>query len=148
MNSNEISKTESKATLKENIVSACVAFVICAAICILVALLDVYVKELSFSVETARILGDGFFVSGVLGVLFWLLILVSQLGAFDMMVYGCRKLFNYLFKKNPEDSTLPHTYYDYVMIKRGKKPKRFYFFLIVAAVYLAIGMICSFVAVA
>ena len=146
MEENQVNNVERiKPTKKEHIISAIVAFVTCSLICVGVILIDVFVKELNFKDNGLTIFGDGFFVAGVLCVLFWLLVVVSQAGAFDMLVYGCRKFFIYIFRKHPEDSNLPATYYDYVMLKHKNKPKRFYWSLVVSLVYLTIGIILSLI---
>lgn len=132
-----------KLTKKELILSIVLAFVVEVIVCILVILLDVYAKGLNFKDYIYTIFGDGFFVSGILGILFWLLVVVAQAGAFDMLVYGCRKFFNYIFRKHPEDTNLPSTYYDYVTLKHAKKPKRFYWSLVVCCIFLLIGVIFS-----
>ncbi len=132
-----------KPTKKEIILSIIIAFIVEVIICVLVILLDIFVKGLNFQKYTFTIFGDGLFVSGILGVLSWLLVVVTQAGAFDMLVYGCRKFFNYIFRKHPEDSNLPATYYDYVTLKHAKKPKRFYWSLLICCIFLLIGVIFS-----
>lgn len=79
-------------------------------------------------------------VTGLIGLLVWLLMLVSMAGAFDMIVYGTKKMFFAIFKKNPR-SGLPRTYREYIEIKHNKERNYQFPFLIVASIVLLVGII-------
>lgn len=130
---------------KRFIIEFIITFCFCAVFCVIVALLLVFVKGDSFEDNTLRVIGDSFFVSGLLVMLFWILIYLSQEGAFDIIVYGTKKFFNYLLKRHPEDSSLPKTYYDYVSLKREKKKKGFLGILLSSLLFLIVGIIISLI---
>ena len=85
-----------------------------------------------------HILCDGFFVPGMLLLGFGLLIVASNGGTFDMLVYGTKKFFN-LFRKNNQNR-LAETFYDYKKAKSESKLE-FLFLIIPGLVYLVISMI-------
>lgn len=98
-----------------------------------------YQKQSTFSWVT--FFGDIISVGGIFGVLFWALLLVSKGGAFDMIVYGTKKFFFAIFKRDPL-SGLPRTYSEYVYEKRLKRGEdRFYYILFTGLFYLLLGVI-------
>ena len=101
--------------------------------------------ELTWSDNKYRVLSDSFFVGGAMPILFWLLAWVNEKGAFDMIVYGVRKVFSYAFRIKPEKSNLPPTYADYVEMKRAKKKPFHYEMLEVGGVFLLLGIIFAFI---
>lgn len=78
---------------------------------------------------------DAFFVSGVLGLGFGLLMLASNGGVFDIFAYGAIVFFN-LFKKDPLDRKYGG-YYEYTQARRQKK-RSFWFLVIVGGAYLLV----------
>lgn len=80
---------------------------------------------------------DAFCVPGILGVCFGLLVVASNGGMFDMLVYGVRKLF-LLMKRDPVDRKYG-TYYEYRESRKEKK-RHFEFLLIVGGAYLLVGI--------
>lgn len=81
---------------------------------------------------------DAFFVPGVLGMGFGLLIVVSNGGAFDILAYATRRLFGF-FKKDPIDRKY-RTYYDYKQSRKDKK-RSFWYLIIVSSAYLLVAVV-------
>ena len=79
-------------------------------------------------------------VTGAVSVLLWLFALVASYGAFDMIVYGTRKMFNAIFRRNPR-SGLPRTYTEYVESKKDKEHNSYWPFLFVSLGILVVGII-------
>ena len=136
-------------TLREKILSilkysliSLITSIICGVI---VGLLDVYSKGVSFTEYTIRVFADAFTVSGILNMLFFLLVILAREGAFDMIVYGTKRFFIFIFKKNPEESSLPRTYFDYVVQKRGDKKRNHFEYLIFPFIFFIIGLILSII---
>jgi len=131
------------------IIEVIVSFLIVSAMFAAVALTEIYSLKLNWSdySERMRILCDSFFVSGIMGILSWLLILVARQGGFDMIVYGVRKAFLWTFssKKHAREA-LPATFYDYVMEKKGKKYNSLFPMFIVFGTFLAISIVFMFLA--
>lgn len=101
--------------------------------------------ELNWTNNKYRILSDSFFIGGLMPILFWLLVWVSEKGAFDLIVYSVRKVFSFAFRIHPEKSNLPPTYADYVEQKRAKNKPFHYELLEVAGAFLLLGIIFAFV---
>lgn len=139
-------KEEIKTIIKKFIIGSIITFLICTLMALLTGIIVVNVLKVEYEKDTLRVYGDSFFVSGLLVTLFWFLLLVSQAGAFDIIVYSVKKMINYFFKKHPEDSDLPKTYYDYVALKREKKKNVFPSVLFVSSIFLIIGIILSSIA--
>ena len=70
---------------------------------------------------------------------------LAREGAFDMIVYGTKRFFIFIFKKNPEESSLPRTYFDYVVQKRGDKKRNHFEYLIFPFIFFFIGLILSII---
>ena len=79
-------------------------------------------------------------VTGAMGVLMWLFILMTSYGAFDMIVYGTRKMFNAIFRRNPRTG-LPRTYTEYVESRREKEHDNYLPFLFISLGILVVGII-------
>ena len=90
--------------------------------------------------KALEFLADVFSITGLIGVLIWLLMLVSAYGAFSMIVYGTKKMFFAIFKRNPR-SGLPRTYTEYVETKRAKGVNYNFIFLIVSGIVLVVGIV-------
>ena len=127
--------------LKYSLISL-ITSIICGVI---VGLLDVYSKGVSFTEYTIRVFADAFTVSGILNMLFFLLVILAREGAFDMIVYGTKRFFIFIFKKKPEESSLPRTYFDYVVQKRGDKKRNHFEYLIFPFIFFVIGLILSII---
>lgn len=127
--------------LKYSLISL-IASIICGVI---VGLLDVYSKGVSFTEYAIRVFADAFTVSGILNMLFFLLVILAREGAFDMIVYGTKRFFIFIFKKKPEESSLPRTYFDYVVQKRGDKKRNHFEYLIFPFIFFIIGLILSII---
>ena len=78
--------------------------------------------------------------TGALGVLVWLFALMTSYGAFAMIAYGTRKMFNAIFRRNPRTG-LPRTYTEYVESKREKEHNNYWPFLFISLGILVVGII-------
>ena len=79
-------------------------------------------------------------VTGAISVLMWLFVLMTSYGAFDMIVYGTRKMFNAIFRRNPRTG-LPRTYTEYVESRREKERNKYWPFLFISLGILVVGII-------
>lgn len=119
-----------------------VLFVMCA-VCVGIGFLDVYGRERNLDTQLMMIIGDAFWVPGCFGICLWGLLFTASAGAFDMIVYGVRKLFEVTFNIGPERSRLPATYFDYVTIRRAKTKNRNFPLLIISGVFFLVGAVFS-----
>lgn len=102
-------------------------------------------KGVSFTEYTIRVFADAFTVSGILNMLFFLLVILAREGAFDMIVYGTKRFFIFIFKKNPEESSHPRTYFDYVVQKRWDKKRNHFEYLFFPFIFFIVGLILSII---
>ena len=89
-------------------------------ICVGLAIAALIIFPSVFNQETAsdvyKVLVNAFFVPGVLILGFGLLVVASNGGTFDMMVYGTKKFID-LFRK-PQYRKITNTFYDYRRTKQ------------------------------
>lgn len=116
-----------------------------AVLCVAAGLMDVYSRGIDFDLHPGMVFADAFAMGGGLCLLFWLLLWVSQRGAFDIIVYSIGRMIDVIFHLHEENQRMPKNFGDYVLAKRGKKHKHFYPFLIESAAVFAIGIILSLV---
>lgn len=132
-------KTRIKSILIEIFISLFISFLLTLS----TILIEIYVNGLDYESEKLRIYADGFFVSGILTTLFYILVLLSHAGAFDFLVYSTKKFFSFIFKRKVDETKLPASYYEYVVLKRGRKFNRRLYYLSVSILFLIIGIILS-----
>ena len=112
-----------------------ITFSVLAVITILVA----WWRGCFTETDPKRLLGawcDSFFVSGVLGAGFGLLVVASNGGTFDMLSYGFKALFR-LLKRDPLDRKYGG-FYEYRK-SREKNKRSFWYLIILGCVFLLVG---------
>lgn len=88
-------------------------------------------------VEIMLILCDSFFVTGILLTCLGLLVVSSNLGAFDMLVYGMTSFIDYFRKKSERKY---ETFYDY-RVSREKNKGSFAYLLIIGVCFIIVSLI-------
>jgi hypothetical protein len=115
-------------------------YIITTAIGLILTFVIALLKDLTNQDETIKvihILCDSFFVTGVLLTGSGLLVVSSNLGAFDMLVYGMTSFIDYFRKKSERKY---ETFYDY-RVSREKEKVGFAFLLFVGIAFLCISLI-------
>lgn len=103
---------------------------------ILAIVLSKNIFSLDDAVEVYQVLTDAFFVAGILIAGFGLLVVASNGGTFDMLVYGVGRFFD-LFRRDM--MKVKHkTFYDYRMAKQDRK-LGFGYLVIVGLAFLALS---------
>lgn len=121
-----------------------IGLIICLIINGLMAFLVSLIRISSLTTEQIDyllVLTDGFTVSGGLMCLFYLLVFVSDEGAFDMLSYSIQLVWNVTFHKNVRETKLPKTYAEYRAMKRSKPRLNLKFILYSGLLFLIIGII-------
>ena len=126
---------------KGYIIGFLICILICAFITSLVILQEVYGQNRDFSKVYLTILTDGFTISGGLMCLFYLLVFVSDEGAFDIIAYSVKLVWNVTFHKNVRETNLPRTYAEYRELKRSKPRTNLRFMLFSGLIFFIIGLI-------
>lgn len=88
-----------------------------------------------------HILADAFSVSGMLGLLFYLMTYVTSKGAFDMLSYSIQYVFLITFRREYKKENFPKTYYDYKVLKDREERKAYLGLLYPGLIFFAIGII-------
>lgn len=89
--------------------------------------------------ETLKLLVDGFFSIGIISLCFGLLVICSNNGAYDLIVYGFVR-FASLFRKD-SNAIKYHTYFDYHTAKQEEEDRSFDYFLIVGGFFILVSLI-------
>lgn len=124
--------------MKKKILEYSITFFICA----LLSFILLVVKGVFENPETKALMHyfvDSFFVSGILCLAFGLLVLASNGGAFDLIIYGVTRFFS-LFKRDPTKVKYK-TYYDYHIARAERKKTEFLFLIIVGSIYVIASMV-------
>lgn len=116
-------------------------FIILSIICIAYILTLHLTNNLNFFDNTYRLLCDGFFIPGGIGLGIFALVFISQKGAFDMFSYGIKKAVYWTFFRKSRANSLPPTYYDYVQIKNSKRHNSYLFMLYPSLFFLVMAVI-------
>lgn len=117
---------------RRDIVSTLISFLVLGVLTLSIYFLE---KEITTR-RTYVILADAFGISGILSLLFFLLVYLSSLGTFSMLSYACFLLLS-LFRKRKENQ--PKDFYEYQ--EKYKKKKKLPYFLLVSAAPYVIGAI-------
>lgn len=122
-----------------------IGFIICFGINILIAviigLIQIYVLNRSLQENCLLILTDSLSMSGLLMCLYYLLVFVSDEGAFDIISYSVQLLWNVTFHKNIRETNLPSTFAEYKQMKHAKTRLNLRFVLFSGLLFLIIGII-------
>ena len=130
-------------SLKSWVIETIISFTLVSLAGLGVALIDIYSRQIPFATATLRILGDAFGAGGLVCFSLWMLVWLSGEGAFDIIVYGVRKVFNVTFQNLMKNSTLPDSYFDYVAMRRAKKQNHHFPFGSVSFLFFVIGLVLS-----
>lgn len=86
-------------------------------------------------------LTDAFSISGLLGILIYLMAWVAGKGAFDMIAYSVKLFWYNTFHKNVKETNLPNSYAEYVELKHGQEKSSILYILLGSLPALLVGMI-------
>jgi len=91
------------------------------------------------SLYAGSIFVDAFMITGAF---LWMgagIVYINQEGAFDIVIYGVKRIVR-IFKKYVDDDS-PKSYYEYVDTRRGQKKIILYPTILVGTVYFLVGLI-------
>jgi len=102
----------------------------------------VYLTEISSGqVNSYVIWADTFTIPGLLFILSYFMVVVSNAGAFDMLNYSIGLAWNNVFHKSIRDSKYPNSYAEYKELKHGKEKNDMTFILYTGFLFFLIGAI-------
>ena len=136
---------------KRIILQYTITFAVCMVIAFLAAVLQGLFKPFQEVVKITNwnianekqkiffILCNGCFISGILSTGLGLMILASNGGAFEMIVYGIRRFIS-LFQKDVNKIKYK-TFYDYHIAREGRPKATFFYFIAIGLLYVGISLI-------
>ena len=151
MNKNKInplkeSKEEKpKLSTKGYIIGLAISFGVTIVIGVIIFLIRYYSSMVGESKRLPISLIDAFSLSGLLGILFFFIVWVSNYGAFDAISYSILVAWNTVFHKNIRETKVPKTYHEYRELKRGKERLNTTFMLFPSVIFLIVGIILNIV---
>ena len=125
--------------MKKQVLRYSIATGVCAILVFLIVTIRGIFSEGLETYKVFHYLTDAFFVIGVLAAGVGLLLLASNGGAFDFIVYGISRFIS-LFKKDP-NKVRYKTYYDYHIAKAERKKVEFLYLVIIGVVFIALSML-------
>ncbi|MBQ7995107.1 MAG: DUF3899 domain-containing protein [Bacilli bacterium] len=96
---------------------------------------------LSWEDNKWRLLTDAATFPGVFLILVYLLVKLSNGGAFDALSYSLQLVFYTVFFRSLRETKLPRSYTEYRLLKQGKKRAGFSYLLIVGGIFLLITVV-------
>lgn len=96
---------------------------------------------LDFETHKWRIFADTFTLPGVTFLMVFLLVKVSNFGAFDALAYSVRLALTLIIHSNVRKSKLPANYRDYRLAKMSKKRASVNYLLFIGIFYLVLAVI-------
>lgn len=116
-------------------------YTIVFSILTIVFALIVYYSDARPSAKTLYgLLADGFSLSGMMGLLGGLFLIVTNEGTFDLISYGAKRVFRATFDRNYRES-MPQTFLEYREIMKEKRKKPALALFIVAGGFFMVGML-------
>ncbi len=103
-----------------------------------IAIISGSIAKAETTTEIMKILTNAFFVPGILILGFGLLIIASNGGTFDMLVYGTKKFFD-MFRK-PQYRKITDTFYDYRKAKQ-ETPIEFMYMILIGLGFIIISVV-------
>ena len=134
------SKKESKTNKKELIISIVIASIVTIVLLVVIGVMRYEFAYRGTDKKALEFIADITSTAGFIGLLFWMIAYVSSKGAFDIIIYGTKKMVFAIFRKNPR-SGLPRTYAEYVEIQREKDKAIHLPFLIITGGVFLLGII-------
>lgn len=125
------------------LISLIITTVVLLVTAFLIAVIEYYAIEnlMSERHPYLHIIADGVGVSGLLGILIYLMSFVSSKGAFDFLSYSVQLLVLNIFNPKYRQEKFPKTYYDYKVLKDSANRKPLLGIIIASVPFLLAGII-------
>ena len=138
----ELKEAPSKSQTKKGyLIGLAISFATSSIIFGLMLIIQIFGLHMSMNSDGYLIIIDACSVAGGLMLLFWLLVLVTNYGAFDLIAYSVKLVWYTTFHKSLRNVKLARTYADYREEKRGKGRINTSYLALGGAPYLLAGLI-------
>lgn len=126
---------------KGYLIGLAISFVICAFMAGLIIIIEVFGLKLTFNEDAYLIMIDALTISGGLMLLFWVIVLLTNEGAFDLIAYSVKLVWYNTFHRSLRKVKLARNYAEYREEKRQKGKVNMSFIALGGAPYLLAGLI-------
>ena len=133
---------EKREQIRSWLIGLLITFIVTTVIAGL-ALLFQILYGLTFQEDALRIMCNCTFFAGVIVAAFYVLVVLSNNGAYDLLTYSIKLVWYNTFHKNVRKSKLAASYPDYREEKRGKKKTNVSFMIVGALPYIIAGIILA-----
>ena len=121
---------------KGYLIGLAISFVICAFMAGLIIIIEVFGLKLTFNEDAYLIMIDALTISGGLMLLFWVIVLLTNEGAFDLIAYSVKLVWYNTFHRSLRKVKLARNYAEYREEKRQKGKVNMSFIALGGAPYL------------
>ena len=132
-----------KRLLIGTLITFAASLIVAALIYVLFSLIDLGNGN-TFTQNTMNNVANGLSLSGLFGVLIFLLGWLSGEGAFDIIAYSFKLAFYNTFRRNVRKTALPASYAEYKELKHGEKKESILFLFIGSLPCLIVGTTLAF----
>ncbi len=126
---------------KGYLIGLIISFGVCTLMAGLLIIIEVFGLKMTFSQDGYLIMIDACTISGGLMLLFWVIVLLTNEGAFDLIAYSVKLVWYNTFHKSLRKVKLARNYAEYREEKRLKGKVNMSFLALGGAPYLLAGLI-------
>lgn len=130
-----------KGTKKGYLIGLAISFGVASMIFGLVLIIEFFGLNWSMDTDGYLIMINATTISGIMMLLFWVLVLITNEGAFDLITYSVKLVWYTTFHKSLRKVKLARNYAEYREEKRSKGKSNTSFIALGGAPYLLAGLI-------
>jgi hypothetical protein len=123
------------------LIGLAISFGVCSLLFGLILIIEFFGLNMNMKDDGYLIMIDASTISGLMMLLFWLLVIITNEGAFDLISYSIKLVWYTTFHKSLRNVKLARTYADYRLEKRSKGKTNTSFIALGGAPYLIAGLI-------
>ena len=128
-------------TKKGYLIGLAISFGVASMIFGLVLIIEFFGLQWSMDTDGYLIMINATTISGIMMLLFWVLVLITNEGAFDLITYSVKLVWYTTFHKSLRNVKLARNYAEYRAEKRSKGKTNTSFIALGGAPYLLAGLI-------
>lgn len=139
---NQLEAPNKKDKIRSYLIGILVSFIITTVIAGL-AILFQLAEGIKFEDQALRIMCNATFFSGIIMACVYVLVVLSNNGAYDLFAYSIKLVWYNTFHKNVRHSKLAASYAEYREQKRGKERTNTSFMIVGATPYIIAGILLA-----
>lgn len=136
------SEAKKKSFIKSSLISGGILSIIVVALALSVYFFLLNYREPEGAPRIVfHVLADSFSLTGILGLLFFVLSFFNCHGWFDIFAYPIKSAFLFIFRRKYKEENFPKTYSEYKEFKRSQKREPYTPILISSVIYFLLGIL-------